>query len=137
MAARHRQQRPFAQRRREDVGCAEVRGADGFREGGVAAVTVTGKDLRDPPQERDHRCHDARDGEHARCLVGVGAHLLDPLAAQQGTEHGGPRLGGRVIGPGRVPVLPAIDRIGPPLGLDRPSRPRGPPGPARERLTDR
>ena len=55
------------------------------------------------------RRHEAPRREPAYGLVCVGAHLFGPSPAQDGPEQGGPRLSGRVTGPGRVPVLPAID----------------------------
>ena len=36
-------------------------------------------------------------------------------------QRGGIGLGGRVTGPARVLVLPVVDQVGPPLGLDRPA----------------
>jgi len=52
-----------------------------------------------------------------RGLVGVGAHLPDPAGTSR-PGAGGPTLGGRVVGPGRAPVLPAIE--GPVLSGWRP-----------------
>ena len=69
----------------------------------VAAVPVTAQDARDPLQKRGRWYHEALLSAPAHGLVGVGAHLLDPAATQAGPEHGGPRLGGRVIGPGPRP----------------------------------
>ena len=39
-------------------------------------------------------------------------------------------------GPGRVPVLPAIDRVGPPLGVHGPPHQRGPCRVEREAASD-
>ena len=125
-AACHRHQRAFAQGECEIIGCAGyLPDADRVLEGAVATIEVTAKHARDPLQERGCRRHEALRREPAHGLVCVGAHLLGPPPAQEGPEQGGPRLDRRVIGPRRIPVLPAIDHIGPPLGLDRPRRQRG------------
>ena len=70
--------------------------------------------------ERGCRLPDAFRREEARGLVGVGMHLLDPVLAQDSAQHSGPRLGGRIVWPGCLLVLPVIDHIGPPLRLSRP-----------------
>ena len=89
-------------------------------EGRVATIDITAKDARDPLQERRCGRHEALRREPPHRLVCVSAHLFGPAPAQEGPEHGGPRLGGRVTGPRRIPVLPVIDHIGPPHSLDRP-----------------
>jgi len=92
----------------------------------IAVIEVTGKNPRGPLQERYRGRRDARYRRLTRGLIGVGAHLLDPAAALGSPGHGGPRLGVRVGRPGRVLILPAIDHVGPPLGLGRlPGRPGG------------
>ena len=121
----HRHQRSFTRRHREDIRRAGVPDADRIAEEHVTGLGVSAQDVGEPLKERGYWCHDARCRQPARGLVGVGAHLLDPVSAQQGPHHGGPGLGGRVVRPDRFPVLPAVDRIGPLLGVDRPSRPRG------------
>ena len=126
LAARNRHQRSFAQRDREIIGRAGLLSdTDRILQGRVAAIKITAKDARDPLCERGYGCHEALRREPTHGLVGVGAHLLGTAPAQDGPEQGGPRLGRRVIGPGRVPVLPAVDHIGPPLGLYRPRLQRG------------
>src|SRR5271166_6226765 len=86
-------------------------------EGRVAAIEVTAKDARDPLQERGGRRHEALRREPPHRLVCVSAHPSGPAPAQEGPHHGGPRLDRRVTGPRRILVLPAIDRVGPPLSL--------------------
>jgi hypothetical protein len=93
---------------------------DGFLEDGVGAVEVTGQNARDSLHGPGHRHHDARRCILLRGLVSVGAHLLNPAAAQDGPVRGGRRLGERVAGLVRVPGLPAVDHIDPPLGLGWP-----------------
>ena len=108
MTACHRHQR--SQRDCEIIGRAgHLPDADRIPQGQVATIEVTAKDARDPLQERGGWRHEAPRREPVYGLVGVGAHLSGTLPAQDGPEQGGPRLGGRVTGPGRVPVLPAID----------------------------
>ena len=125
VAACDRHQRSFAQRERDILVRADfLPDADPIPEGLVAAIEVTAKDAPDPLQERGCRRHEALRREPPHRLVCVSAHLFDPAPAQEGPHHGGPRLGGRVTGPGRIPVLPAIDHVGPPLGLDRSPRQR-------------
>jgi hypothetical protein len=70
--------------------------------------------------ERGYRLPDALRREAARGLVGVGTHLLDPVLAQDSAQHSGPRLGGRIVRPRCLLVLPVINHIGPPLCLSRP-----------------
>jgi hypothetical protein len=123
--AGHRQQRLFAQRDGEDIGRADVAHGDGILEERFAAVKIAGQDLRDPLYDPDHRNHGARGRQLRRGLIGVGAHLLDPAAAQQGPVQSGYRLDERVIRSSRALVLPAIDHISPPLGLGRPPHCRG------------
>ncbi len=125
LAARHRQQCPFAERDRADLRYTSfLPDADRVLEVGVAIVRVTGQDAREPAQERDHREHNSQRREPARGLVGVGAHLPGPVPAQDGSQQHGECLGGRVIGPRRV-VLPVAGHVGPPLGLSWPPGHRG------------
>ena len=55
----------------------------GVRKERVAAVQVAAQYARDSLASRDRLRHDADRREPLRCLVGVGAHLLDPPAAQR------------------------------------------------------
>jgi hypothetical protein len=121
----HRQQRPLAQRNRQNIGCTGVPDADGIFERHVAVVGVTVKDLRDPLQERGDRRHDACLRELACRFVGVGAHLLDAVPAQQGPQHRGPGRRHWIVSLGLGLVLPAVHHVGPPVGLDRPPGARG------------
>jgi len=110
LTACHRHQRSLTQRDCEIIGCVGfLPDADRILQGQVATIEVTAKDARDPLQERGGWRHEAPRREPAYGLVGVGAHLSGTLPAQDGPEQGSPRLSGRVTGPGRVPVLPAID----------------------------
>ena len=121
LVACHRHQGQFAQGDRGDFGCAGfLADADRILQCRAAAVEVAGKELRDPLHERGRGDHEIFLREPARGLVGIGTHLLDPPPAQQRPEHGRPCFGRGVIGPGHVSVLPAIDQVGPSLGLDRP-----------------
>ena len=116
----HGQQGSFAQRGREHLVRADVlRAAGRVLEVRVTAIEVAAQGARDSLQEQGRRREDAFLRAPPRGLVGVGAHLLDPVPAQAGPEHGRPRLGrrGHRAGPGRV--LPAVDHVGPPLGLGR------------------
>ena len=92
---------------------AIVPGAFLFGEERITTVEVTARDPCSPLQERSHSRYEVRGRELLRGLVGVGAHLLRPAAAREGPQGGGHRLGVRVKGRPRVPVLPAVDRIFP------------------------
>ena len=110
LAACHRHQRSLAQRDCEIIGrVGFLPDADRILQGQVATIEVTAKDAREPLQKRGGWRHEAPRREPAYGLVGVGAHLSGPPPAQDGPEQGGPRLSGRVTGPGRIPVLPAIN----------------------------
>jgi hypothetical protein len=123
VAACHRRQRPFTQRDRENIrSTAFFFLAEGIGEERIATVEVTAQDPCSPLQERSHSRYEVRGRELLRGLVGVGAHLLRPAAAREGPQGGGHRLGVRVKGRARVPVLPAVDRVFPPLGLGRTPR---------------
>src|SRR5262249_26392899 len=78
-----------------------------------------GEDLRHAPCEESSRERQARCREGLHGLIGVGAHLLDSVAAHESLSHRGQRRGVRVGGLGRILVLPAVDYLGPPLGLRR------------------
>jgi len=94
--------------------------AEGVLEEGVAAVKVTAQDPHDPLQTDVPRYYEVRRRELVRGRVSVGAHLLHTASAHSGADLRGQSLGVWVIRPGRAPVLPAIDRISPPLGVGRP-----------------
>ena len=108
-----------------------LRSAGRALQGRVTAVEVTaqhsgdplkqrGRRLRDPLKERGPLPGNLLGREPLYGLVSVGAHLLGSMPAQASPDHGGPGLGGGVSRLGRIPVLPAIERISPSLGLGRP-----------------
>src|SRR5215467_9507306 len=74
---------------------------------------------REALQACGSRDHGSRRRELPRGLVGVGAYLRDPAAAQLSSGQGGPRLDTWVAGPSCVAVLPAVDRIGASFCLSR------------------
>ena len=120
-AAPHRQQRLLGQRLREGlVRACLLPDAGRNLEGRLAAIEFTAKDTRDSLKGlgRWHRYVLRREPLHGR--VGVGAHLLDAVPAQQRPEQGGIRLEVRVSGPCRVRALPPVNGIGPPFGIRRP-----------------
>src|SRR3954471_12967326 len=96
--------------------CPDFLGEAGrILEGRVGALGITAEDVRDPSHHRGRRHHKVHLRKPSYGIVRVGAHLLDPATAQAGPQESSARLGERVTGPARAPVLPAIDRIGPPL----------------------
>src|SRR4029077_15479998 len=108
-----------------------LRSAGPAFQGRVTAVEVTaqhsgnplkqrGRRLRDPLKERGPLPGQLLGREPLYGVVSVGEHLLGSMSAQTSPDYGGPGLGGGVSRPGRVPVLPAIERISPSLGLGRP-----------------
>ena len=125
LAARHGQQRPLAQRSRENLVCAGVLpDADRVLQECVTFIEVTGQDARHALEQRGSGRHDALRGEPVRRLPGVGAHLPDPAPTHEGPQQGGPSGHRRILKLTRVLVLPAVDQIGPPLGLAWPPHPR-------------
>ena len=104
LAACHRHQRPLAYPDRDVLGRADLLpDTDRILQGRVAAIEVTAQDARDPLQQRGFGCQEAARREPCYGFVGVSAHLVGPPPAQHGPQHRGPRLGGTVIGPGRIP----------------------------------
>ena len=112
-AACHRDQRPLAQRGRDSRGRVDLLSdADSVLQGQVTTIEVTAQDARDPLHEGGCRRQKASRREQAHGLIGISAHLFGPAPTQGGADdHDAPRLGGRVLGPGRVPVLAPLDCV--------------------------
>src|SRR5262249_57704887 len=86
----------------------------------LATVEITGENPGEPLEQRGRRFHDVLFCEPSRRLISVRTHPVDTVPAQAGPHQGRPRLGITVTGLARVPVLPAIDHLRPPLGLAAP-----------------
>ena len=102
ITACHRDHRPLAQRDRDClsrlIACPLVTASrkNGSRFGGHRKKThASPRKSSAPGLTRPRR-------RSPRMLLGVGAHLLDPVRGRTGAEQGGIRLGGRVYGPGGV-----------------------------------